>query len=448
MSDMDQVIAARAQMGTSLAFHIVFAALGVGLPLLVFAAEGLWLRTKRRAYYDLARTWAKGMAILFAVGAVSGTILSFELGLLWPRFMRYAGGIIGLPFGLEGFAFFIEAIFIGLYLYGWERLTPVQHWLSALPIALAGPVSAGFVTLVNAWMNLPTGFRLVDGKVVDVQPYVAMFARPWAVEVLHTTIAAYVLTGFCAAAVCALALLRRNPDGEHRAQVRAGLRIGMTVAALAIAAQFVAGDVIARFDAENEPAKFASMEALWKTQRGAPMTIGGLVGEGENRYAIEIPGALSLLVAFDPRAQVTGLDRVPNDDRPPVAAVHYSFDAMVGSASAMLAIALAWAVFALRRRNSPGWLLAAIALGGPLSVVATEAGWFVTEFGRQPWVARGLLRTSDAVTSAPGLALQFYGFSVVYVVLAAMCWWLLRRVGRKPQGGKRTSLAPRPEGAA
>jgi cytochrome d ubiquinol oxidase subunit I len=444
---MDHVIAARAQMGTSLAFHIVFAALGVGLPLLVFVAEGLWLRTKRREYYDLARTWAKGMAILFAVGAVSGTILSFELGLLWPQFMRYAGGIIGLPFSFEGFAFFVEAIFIGLYLYGWDRLTPVQHWLTALPIALSGPISAGFVTLVNAWMNMPTGFRVVAGRIVDVRPYVAMFAKPWAVEVLHTTIAAYVLTGFCAAAVCALALLRRGA-GERHAQVRAGLRIGMTVAALSIAAQVIVGDVIARFDAENEPAKFASMEALWRTQNGAPMTIGGIVGNGSNRYAIEIPGALSLLVAFDPHAQVKGLDRVPRDDRPPVAAVHYSFDTMVGTASAMLAVALAWAFFALRRKAGPAWLLAAIALAGPLSVIATEAGWFVTEFGRQPWVARGLLRTTDAVTSAPGLDVQFYGFSVVYVVLAAMCWWLLRRVGREPRAGKRAPLSARPGAAS
>ncbi|MEA2665226.1 MAG: cytochrome bd ubiquinol oxidase subunit, partial [Candidatus Eremiobacteraeota bacterium] len=285
---MDHVIAARAQMGTSLAFHIVFAALGVGLPLLVLIAEGLWLKTKRRAYYDLARTWTKGMAILFAVGAVSGTILSFELGLLWPQFMKYAGGIIGLPFGLEGFAFFIEAIFIGLYLYGWDKLTPLQHWLSAIPIVLSGALSAAFVITANAWMNMPAGFRLENGTVVDVHPIAAMFSPPWAVEVVHGTLAAYVLTGFGAAAVCAFALLRRNAR-ERRAQVWAGLRIAMTVGAVAIPLQVVMGDVIARFDAEHEPAKFASLEALWKTQRGAPITVGGIVADGTNRYAIEIP---------------------------------------------------------------------------------------------------------------------------------------------------------------
>ena len=438
---MDQVIAARAQMGTSLAFHIVFAALGVGLPLLVFVAEGLWLRTKRRAYYDLARTWAKGMAILFAVGAVSGTVLSFELGLLWPEFMKYAGGIIGLPFSLEGFAFFIEAIFIGIYLYGWDRLSPRAHWLTGLPIAISGAVSAGFVTTANAWMNMPTGFRIDHGKVVDVNPLAAMLSPPWLVEVLHTTIAAYVVTGFGAAAICAWALLR-GTAGERREQVRAGLTIAMIVATVAIPLQMIVGDVIARFDADNEPAKFASMEALFRTRREAPITVGGIVTADGVRYGLEIPAALSILAAFDPHAEVKGLDRVAPGDRPPVAIVHYSFDAMVGSATLMLLIAFAWAVVTLRKRAVSRRLLIGIALGGPLSVIAMEAGWFVTEFGRQPWIARGLLRTTDAVTIAPGLDVQFYAFSVVYVILAATCWWLLRRVGTHAHGGERSALAP------
>jgi cytochrome bd ubiquinol oxidase subunit I len=441
MTAMDHVIAARAQMGTSLAFHIVFAALGVGLPLLVLVAEGLWLRTKRRAYYDLARTWAKGMAILFAVGAVSGTVLSFELGLLWPQFMKYAGGIIGLPFSLEGFAFFIEAIFIGIYLYGWDRLSPRAHWLTSLPIAISGAVSAGFVTTANAWMNMPTGFRIEHGNVVDVNPLAAMFSPPWLVEVLHTTIAAYVMTGFGAAAVCAWALLR-GTAGDRREQVRAGLTIAMIVATVAIPLQMIVGDVIARFDADNEPAKFASMEALFRTQREAPVTLGGIVTADSVRYGVEIPAALSILAAFDPHAEVKGLDQVPRDDRPPVAVVHYSFDAMVGSATLMLLIAFGWAVVVLRKRAVSRRLLTGIALGGPLSVIALEAGWFVTEFGRQPWIARGLLRTTDAVTIAPGLDVQFYGFSVVYVILAATCWWLLRRVGTHAHGGERSALAP------
>jgi cytochrome bd ubiquinol oxidase subunit I len=425
---MDHVIAARAQMGTSLGFHIVFAALGVGLPLLVFIAEGMWLRTKRQAYYDLARTWAKGMAILFAVGAVSGTILSFELGLLWPSFMRYAGSMIGLPFSYEGFAFFIEAIFIGLYLYGWDRLSPVAHWLSAVPVIISGALSASFVTLVNAWMNMPTGFRLDHGRVVDVHPLQAMFSPPWLLEVLHTTIAAYVVSGFGAAAVCAFALLRVGA-ADRREQVANGLRIGMIVASVAVVLQWIVGDAIARFDARNEPWKFAAMEVIRHTESHAPMTIGGLIGADATRYAIIIPDGDSLLVGFNPNTVVRGFDSIARDDRPPVARTHYSFDAMVGCASALLLVAILWAWFARRGRPLPHRLLQAIALCGPLAVVALEAGWFTTEFGRQPWVAHGLLRTDAAVTTSPGIQVQFFVFSCVYIVLAAMCWWLLRRIG-------------------
>jgi cytochrome d ubiquinol oxidase subunit I len=421
---MEHVIAARAQMGTSLAFHIVFAALGVGLPLLVFAAEGLWLRTRDRAYYDLARVWAKGMAILFAVGAVSGTILSFELGLLWPEFMKYAGGIIGLPFSLEGFAFFIEAIFIGLYLYGWDKLSPRAHWLSAVPIVISGPLSAAFITMANAWMQMPVGFRIVNGHAVDVRPLVAMFAKPWATEVVHGTLAAYVFTGFAVAGVCAAAWLR----GDRRSQVTKGITIAMTVAAVALPVQMVAGDIAARFVALNEPAKFAAMEAVYQTRGDAPITIGGIPSGDHIVGAIEIPELLSILVGSDPKTVITGFDRVDPNDRPPVAATHLSFDTMVGSASLLTLIVLGW-LATLARRTSLGRVLGAgIALCAPLSLAALEAGWFVTEFGRQPWIARGLLRTSDAVTVAPGVDLQFYGFSVVYVVLAAMSWWLLRRV--------------------
>jgi cytochrome d ubiquinol oxidase subunit I len=433
---MDHVIAARAQMGTSLAFHIVFAALGVGLPLLVFLADGLHLRTRNAAYGTLARTWAKGMAILFAVGAVSGTMLSFELGLLWPTFMKYAGAIVGLPFSLEGFAFFIEAIFIGLYLYGRERLSPRAHWLSALPIAISGPISAGFVTLVNAWMQDPVGFRVANGAVVDVQPLAAMFSRPWATEVVHTTLAAYVFTGFGTAAVCAFAYWR----GDRRAHIAAGLRIAMIVALIAIPLQILSGDISARFDAGDEPEKFAAMEARFHTSDRAPLTIGGLVGENGVAGAIEIPIMLSIMVGGTPAAVVQGLDAFAVADRPPVAATHYAFDLMVGSGFTLFAAALGWLAFTLRRRPLPRLGYAVLAACGPLALVALEAGWCVTEFGRQPWIARGLLRTSDAATIAPGTDVAFYGFSLIYVVLAITTWWLLRRIDRKPPAGETVPL--------
>jgi cytochrome d ubiquinol oxidase subunit I len=425
---MDHVVAARAQMGTSLAFHIVFAALGVGLPALSFAAEGLWLRTRDRTYYDLARTWAKAMAILFAVGAVSGTILSFELGLLWPQFMRYAGALIGLPFSLEGFAFFIEAIFIGLYLYGWERLSPVGHWLTVVPIALSGAISAGFVTCVNAWMNLPTGFSLVAGRVTDVRPLAAMFAPPWKTEVLHTTLAAYVFTGFGVASVYAIAWLR----GKRSAKVLAGLRLAMMMGAIAIPFQIVAGDLSARFDAEREPVKFAALEALFQTQAGAPLTLGGIVDTAHARTlgALEIPGLLSVLASGDPRATVRGLDAAAPDDIPPVAPVHFAFDLMVGTGTLLFVFAGWWCI-ATRAGARPLSKTLARALGtsGVLALVALEAGWVVTEVGRQPWIARGLQRTSDAVTIAAGLDITFFVFSVIYVLLGVTCWWLVARLG-------------------
>jgi cytochrome d ubiquinol oxidase subunit I len=414
---MDHVIAARAQMGTSLAFHIVFAALGVGLPLLVFIADGLHLRTRNEAYATLAKTWAKGMAILFAVGAVSGTILSFELGLLWPTFMKYAGAVVGLPFSLEGFAFFIEAIFIGIYLYGRERMSPRAHWLTALPIAISGPISAGFVTLVNAWMQDPTGFRIVHGRVVDVQPLVAMFSKPWATEVVHTTLAAYVFTGFGAAAICAFAWWR----GDRRPHIMAGMRIAMTVALVAIPLQILSGDVSARFDA------------------GAPLTIGGIVEPDQRRDlgAIEIPLGLSILVGGTPQTIVKGLDDFARSDWPLVAATHYAFDTMVGSGFTLFAIGLAWLAYIIRRKPLPAIAFPIIAVTGPLALLALEAGWSVTEFGRQPWIARGILKTSDAATVAPGTDIAFYGFSLIYVLLGAVCWWLLRRIDRHPNVGER-----------
>jgi cytochrome d ubiquinol oxidase subunit I len=441
---MPEVLAARAQMGTSLAFHIIFAALGVGLPLLVVVAEGLWLRTHDRAYYRVARLWSKGMAILFAVGAVSGTVLSFELGLLWPTFMKYAGGIIGLPFGFEGFAFFIEAIFMGIYLFSWDRLSPRAHWLTGIPIVIAGPCSAAFVSLVNAWMQMPTGFRIVNGHVTDVQPLVAMFAPPWRTEVAHATMAAYVFTAFAVAGVCAFDWLR----GRRTRHNRASLRVAMLVAMVAIPLQFIIGDIAARFVADNEPAKFAAMEVVHTTERAAPMTLGGIpTADGNIVHAIEIPYALSLLVAFNINAQVIGMDRIAPDDRPPIAVTHLSFDAMVGSGSALLGIALIWFFVAELRKRPLGRALAfLVAAGAPLALIALEAGWFVTEFGRQPWIAHGLLRTADAATTTPDLDIWFMVFSLMYVLLGVITWWLLRRIGRP--GDEDALPAAKPIGSA
>jgi len=428
---MDHLLAARAQMGTSLAFHFVFAALGVGLPLLMVLVEGLWLRTGDRRYYRLARTWSRAMLVLFAIGAVSGTTLAFELGLLWPVFMKNSGAVIGIPFSIEGFAFFIEAIFVGIYLYGWDRLSPVAHWLCSFPIALSGALSAASVVSVNAWMNTPAGFRLSHGVIADVDPWAAIFNPAMPSEVLHTTLAAYVFVGFATAAAYAVAMLRNPKDRD----APLALRIAMLVALASIPLQLVAGDLSARFDAYHEPLKLASEEGQFPTQRGAPLRIGGLPDSAAHatRFAIEIPRLLSFLAYDDFDAEVRGLDAFPATEQPPVAIVHLAFDVMVGSGFTLLAVALWWALWTrLGGREPSAPLLWALVASGLLALVAMEAGWLVTEEGRQPWIVVGLWRTSDAVTTAPALDIAFYGFSLIYVLLGTTLAWLFGRIYREP----------------
>ncbi len=416
---MDNVTLARATMGTSLGFHIVFAVLGVGMPLLMSAAEGLSLWRHDEAWMVLARRWSKAFGILFAVGAVSGTVLSFELGLLWPRFMAFSGGIFGLPFSAEGFAFFLEAIFLGLYLYGWNRLTPIQHWLTSIPIAISGAASSVFVVMANAWMNTPAGFRLgPDGKLAQVDPLAAALNPSTATEDPHMLVSAYVVTGFVVAAVYAAGLLRGRNDIFHRR----GLAAGMVMAAVAIVLAGITGDSSARFIYEAQPAKFAAMEGIYQTQRGAPIHLGGIPSDSQHRvlYAIEIPKALSFLATFNPNAEVRGLDTFPAADRPNPVLVHLSFDGMVGLGLFIGFVAAMFWFLALRRRFVPTGrlLLLGLVAAGPASVIAMEAGWFVTEFGRQPWIVYGVMRTSEAATSAPALGPTFAIFIAIYAGLA------------------------------
>ena len=406
-------------MGTSLGFHIVFAVLGVGMPLLMSVAEGLALWRRDEAWMVLARRWSKAFGILFAVGAVSGTVLSFELGLLWPRFMVFSGGIFGLPFSAEGFAFFIEAIFLGLYLYGWNRLSPIQHWLTSIPIAISGAASSVFVVMTNAWMNTPAGFRLgPDGQLADVDPLAAALNPSTATEDPHMLVSAYVVTGFLVAAVYAAGLLRGRNDIFHRR----GLAAGMVMAAIAIVLAGITGDSSARFIYEAQPAKFAAMEGIYQTQRGAPIHLGGIPDDAQHRvlYAIEIPKALSFLATFDPNAEVRGLDTFPAGDRPNTVLVHLSFDGMVGLGLFIGTLAAVFWLMAIRHRSIPTGrlLLLGLVAAGPASVFAMEAGWFVTEFGRQPWIVYGIMRTSEAATSAPALGPTFALFIAIYVGLA------------------------------
>lgn len=424
---MNDLLAARSQMAMSLVFHIVFAALGMGMPALMVAAEYRWRRTGDPVYYTLATRWAKGTAILFAVGAVSGTVLSFELGLLWPSFMRVAGAIIGLPFSLEGFAFFTEAIFIGVYLYGWNRVPPRVHLVAGVIVAISGVASAATVVSANAWMNTPTGFRVVDGRMVDIHPVAAMLNPGTLPEVLHMVLAAYAATGLMVAAIHAYLLLGARASAFHRRALSIALLIGGPAAVV----QPFSGDISARYVAIWQPTKLAAMEAAFQTERGAPLRIGGVpdVDRRETRGAIVIPDALSLLAFHDPHAVVQGLDAVARDLWPPVWIVHLAFDLMVGLGLYMAAVAL-WALVLLARGRALAQhpaLLRLLVLAGPMGFIAIEAGWTVTEVGRQPWVIYGFLRTRDAVTPMPGLVVPFATFTALYCLLGLTLAWLLSR---------------------
>ena len=412
-------------MAMSLAFHIIFAVLGIGMPLLMVLAEREWMRTGEAVWLDLSKRWAKGTAILFAVGAVSGTVLSFELGLLWPGFMEYAGAIIGMPFSLEGFAFFTEAIFLGVYLYGWNRLTPRAHWWSGVAVTVSGTISGVFVVLANAWMNAPTGFRLVDGRPVDIDPIAAMLNPAALPQALHMTLAAFAATGIAIAGISAVALRRDPTIRVHRA----ALRLALWVAVPASLLQVVSGDLSAKFVAEHQPVKLAAMEGHFETARGAALRIGGIPDEaaGVTRYAIEVPTMLSVLAFGDPDAEVKGLEAVPRDEWPPVLITHLAFQVMVGLGT-LMAIASLWVVMCwVRRRDvvADRRLLTLLAWLMPAGFIAVEAGWVVTEVGRQPWIIQGVMRTADAVTPMPGLAAPFALFTLLYLFLGAVVCWLL-----------------------
>jgi cytochrome d ubiquinol oxidase subunit I len=392
-------------------------------------AEGLYLRTGRRHYRDLARKWGKATGLLFAIGAVSGTALSFELGLLWPRFMEFAGPVIGPAFALEGFAFFLEAIFLGLYLYGWDRLSPRAHWWAGVPVAVTGMLSGVLVVAVNAWMqNPPPLERGPDGSLGNVDPLTVFRSPSWIPMAVHSTLSCYIAVGFAVAGVYALGVLRGRRDDYHRS----GLTLAMAVATASSVLQPVSGDLCARLVADYQPAKLAAMEALFHTTRGAPLTIGGIpdATTQEMHLGIQIPRLLSLLARHDPDAEIKGLNEFPRADWPDVFWVHMAFQVMVGCGFLLLGLG-AWFVWRRWRGDDldARRLLWAVVLGSPLGFVALEAGWMVTELGRQPWIVyHGVLRTSEAVTPASEVPVSLAVFTALYVVLAVVLVVLLRRL--------------------
>jgi cytochrome d ubiquinol oxidase subunit I len=421
-------------MGTSLGFHIVFACIGMTMPWLMAAAQFRYLRTREPVYRELADAWAQGVAVFFAVGAVSGTVLSFELGLLWPRFMLHAGPIIGLPFSWEGTAFFIEAIALGLFLYGKGRLSERAHFASGIVVGLSGVASGILVVSANAWMNSPAGFRWVDGAALDVDPVAAMFNAAWASQALHMALAAFVSTSCAVAGVHALRLLRKPDSRLHQS----ALRIALCFLAGSALLQPLSGDLSAKDVARRQPAKLAAMEALYRTERGAPLLLGGIPDDAQQRvhYALAIPYGLSLLAHGDPHAEVMGLDRVPASERPPTLVCHLAFQLMVGAGTWLAALAVLFLFLAWRRPSalSHPRFLRLVAFSTPLGFLAVEAGWVVTEVGRQPWIIYGIMKTRDAVTPMPGLLYAWLASLLVYALLIAVVAMILRRLIAKAEG--------------
>jgi cytochrome bd ubiquinol oxidase subunit I len=419
--DQDYLLQARQMQAMSFAVHIPLVCFGIAFPAMVLFLEGLWLRTGDPLYRALAKRWSKAMLILFAVGVVTGTILSFEMGLLWPEFMATFADVFGLAFLIEGYSFFIEAIFIAIYVYGWERLSPRTHIAAGVPMVLAGITGSLMVISVNGWMNHPTGFSIRNGEVVDVKPLAALFNDNLWHELVHMYLAGFIVAGFLVAGVYAFGWLRGRRDRHHRI----GLVVALSVAALAAPAQLLVGDWAARTVAERQPVKLAAFEGLEETTKGAPFSLPG---------GIEIPKLLSLLAFHDPNATVTGLDSVPEDDRPPTDIVKLSFRLMVfiGSGLAALGAWFAWLWWRRGRLPRSLWFYRALVAAGPAALVALIAGWVTTEVGRQPWVVYHVMRTESAVTGASGIPVGFAALGLVYLGLATVAFVMLRRLSRPP----------------
>jgi cytochrome d ubiquinol oxidase subunit I len=424
---MNDFIAARSQMALSLAFHIIFSCIGMVMPFFMAVSHFYFLRSGKIVFRNITKAWSKGVAIFFATGAVSGTVLSFELGLLWPRFMKHAGPIFGLPFSLEGTAFFIEAIALGFFLYGWGKFNKWFHWFTGVVVGVSGLISGILVVAANAWMNSPAGFDYADGKYFNIDPVKAMFNDAWFSQALHMCLAAFAATGFAVAGVHAMMVVRRkNTDFHTRA-----FRIAAIFACTAAILQPLSGDHSAKNVAHRQPAKLAAMEAVFQTGTHVPLLVGGIpdVKTERVKYGFELPGMLSFMIGGNTSTEVKGLDQFPKADRPPVIITHIAFQVMVALGILMSGISILYFFVLWKKRNfeKNRWLLRLFAWSTPLGFIAVEAGWTVTEVGRQPWILHGILRTKDAVTPMPGIQYSFYLFTAVYVSLSLVVILLLYR---------------------
>jgi cytochrome d ubiquinol oxidase subunit I len=425
------LLAARELMAFTLGFHIVLACIGVAFPAIVLTANYLGLKRGDEDALLLARRWSKVAAVTFATGAVTGTVLTFEFGLLWPNFMERYADAFGIAFAIEGIFFFTEAIFLAVYIYGWKRLGGWAHFWSGVPMLVAGIGGAFSVVTANAWMNTPQGFTLdAAGKVVETDPVDVLFSPAWVYEVPHMVLAAYMVAGFLFASVYAAGMLRGRRDRYHRL----GLLIPLTIACIATPVQIFVGDTAAREVADHQPAKFAGFECIQETGPDQTEYIGGICTEDGVKGAIGIPGLDSLLVDFNTDTVVTGLNDIPENERPPAnTLLHLSFDAMVGIGFALLALGAWLGISWWRRRDIPRtpWFLRAVAASGGAAVLALWAGWIVTEVGRQPWIVQGFMRTEEAVTEAEGIWFAFAGVIVLYAALGTTAILVLRGLSRR-----------------
>jgi len=424
---MDDFIAARSQMAMSLAFHIVFSCVGMVMPFMMAIAHYKYLRTKKEIYKGLTKAWSKGVAILFATGAVSGTMLSFELGLLFPKFMEHAGPIFGMPFSLEGTAFFIEAIALGFFLYGWDKFNKWFHWICGVIVGISGLASGILVVAANAWMNSPSGFDFINGEYLNIDPVKAMFNDAWFSQALHMTIAAFCATGFAVAGLHAYLILKGKNVNFHREAFKISSVLAITAALLAP----LSGDISAKDVAKRQPIKLAAMEAHFKTEESAAFVLGGIVDESkeEIKYAIKVPGVLSFLVHSDFKTPVKGLEEFPKDEWPPVAVVHDAFQIMITFGMLMMGIAVIYLIAQFFKKDwrTKRWFYKLFMIATPFGYIALEAGWTVTEVGRQPWIIYGIMRTVDSITPMPGIQYSFYIFTFVFITLSIILVFLMNR---------------------
>lgn len=423
---MDNLDAARMQMAFTLIFHIVFACIGMVMPFFMVLSHAKWLKTRRPEFLTLTKAWQKGVAIFFVTGAVSGTALSFELGLLWPAFMKHAGPIIGMPFSLEGAAFFIEALALGFYLYGWNKISERFHLFTGIIVGLSGMISGILVVSANSWMNSPSGFDYVNGEFLNIDPVKAFLNDAWFAQALHMTLAAFAATSFAVAGIHAWQIYKGRNTLVHKTAFNIAIVFGAVAALL----QPLSGDVSAKDIAHRQPVKLAALEAHYETEKGAPLYIGGIVDE-ENEtvsHKIELPKMLSFLAFGDFDAEVKGLKDFPKENRPPVAITHYAFQVMVSLGGLLVMAALVYFI-SLKKKSWQGskryWLY--FALMAPVGFLALEAGWIVTEVGRQPWIIHNVMRTKDAVTPMPGMIYSFYMYVLLYATLTVAVSWLMAR---------------------